>query len=74
MSNFADVVGRIIMASTELPWSIQYIENDWVLKDGSFPWLVLDKWDVVIARFDFEHQAQACVDAVNQACNSWVDS
>lgn len=50
-----------------LPWTTEKVENDWYLKHGAFPWLVLDCWGVVIARFDREEQARAAVAAVNQA-------
>ena len=46
----------------DLPWSVEYVENDWYLKDG---WLVLDRWGVVIARFDNGDYARAAVAAVN---------
>ena len=53
------------MRELNLPWRAEKAENDWYLKNGAFPWLILDKWGVVIARFDFEEQAYACVASVN---------
>lgn len=49
------------------PWTVQWnVKNDWYLPDGAFSWLVLDKWGVVIARFDRADRARACVKAVNK--------
>lgn len=48
-----------------LPWTAEFVENDWYLSDGAFPWLVLDCWGVVIARFDTEAQTRAVVSAMN---------
>lgn len=48
-----------------LPWTIEKVEHDWVLPDGALPWLVLDKWGVVIGRFDFEEQARAAMEGAN---------
>lgn len=49
-----------------LPWTTEKVENDWALPNGAFPWLVLDKWHVVIARFDYEEQARLAVKAANR--------
>jgi hypothetical protein len=59
------------MAGRELnlPWTTEKVENDWYLKDGAFPWLVEDRWGVVIARFDKEEQARAAVRAANRSAS-----
>jgi hypothetical protein len=53
------------MRELNLPWSVEYAEDDWFIPNGAFPWLVLDKWHVVIGRFDREDEARSCVDGVN---------
>lgn len=42
--------------SLNRPWSVEKVEDDWAF-NGAFPWLVLDRWGVVIGRFDREDQA-----------------
>lgn len=43
------------MSDLNLPWRVEKVSPQYFTE--AFPWLVLDKWGVVIGRFDREDQA-----------------